>query len=815
MRNNLLSATVLIATAPAALAQLPSPPNSPAPVTRLEYYAEGNFKKRVEGYGTLNYATTHEYDSLNRRFKTTDAKNKPTLFTYNGREDLTQVRDPRQLDTFYPRNGLGDQTGLTSPDTGPAAHTVDAAGNLKTRIDARGVLATYHYDALNRLTLIEYGASGSPEQTIVWNYDQTGPAFSNGRGRLTSTQYVWGTSTYAYDPQGRLLSTTQTSSETSVSHTVSYGYDAAGRITSITYPSGRKLHIPHSGGLPTALSVAPDASSPAVALLGGLQFEPVPGGQGPARAWIWNLDSGTLAHERVFDVYGRLIRHPLGGAVRDISYDAADRISSFVHYNAVSGTAVSALDQGFGYDELGRLTTVNTSVGNWTYVYDDNGNRTQLTLLAGGNTTTRTHSIHSQSNRLLSVSNPTRSFGHDQAGNTASDQQGSSAMYATYDPSGRLVEMRTSANGLNFKVTRYAHNAEGQRVFKEMFAQQNCNANGMCVTLPIYPPISTVFVYDQEGRLLGEYSAFDGSVRREYVWLQGMPVAIIDGTPANPVIAYVHTDHLDTPRTVIDRQGRQRWTWVAEPFGNSAPATNPLGFGEYVLNLRMPGQYHDAETGLSDNWHRTYDSSLGRYTQSDPIGLAGGINTYAYVGGNPLSYVDPRGLNCTAVGNRVTCNVPGGPVVVFPRPSGWPDYIGPGEWGYHSYNELAYFAGVDRACLENYIRNHPTPGAPNGPATPSGTPNDASPPPIDRLQSSMVRSYAMTVGGSQVVVNVTMPGHPLFPGYVARTVSQGRINNIGEGTGWMQGRYSPFREAINGAWQDQNDAAIAACRCRR
>jgi RHS repeat-associated protein len=71
---------------------------------------------------------------------------------------------------------------------------------------------------------------------------------------------------------------------------------------------------------------------------------------------------------------------------------------------------------------------------------------------------------------------------------------------------------------------------------------------------------------------------------------------------------------------------------------------NPSALGAFTYNLRMPGQYFDKETGSFYNYFRDYDPSLGRYVQSDPIGLVGGVNTFGYVESNPLAGFDPFGL---------------------------------------------------------------------------------------------------------------------------------------------------------------------------
>ncbi len=218
-----------------------------------------------------------------------------------------------------------------------------------------------------------------------------------------------------------------------------------------------------------------------------------------------------------------------------------------------------------------------------------------------------------------------------------------------------------------------------------------------------------------------------------------------------------------------------------------------------------------------------------RYLQSDPIGLGGGVNTYAYVKGNPVNAVDPFGLDCVAVNGSVTCTAPSGsPTVTFPRPQGWPETINSNSSNYHYYNIAVPLNGVNDSCVRQGITNNPTPGSPY-PATASGTLNNATPSgaqnffnTIDFISSfgndpggynnSPVNSYLLNNGS--VVVNVTLPGHPLHPGYVARTVSGNQVNNQGEGAAYLQGPYSPIADIINGVWNGQTNGIINSCGCQ-
>jgi RHS repeat-associated protein len=116
-------------------------------------------------------------------------------------------------------------------------------------------------------------------------------------------------------------------------------------------------------------------------------------------------------------------------------------------------------------------------------------------------------------------------------------------------------------------------------------------------------------------------------------------VRFVGGPGGATEIVYLHSDHLGTPQAMTDANAQVLWWRDQTPFGQTVAEG---GFS--VSPLRFPGQYADAESGLNYNYFRDYDPALGRYIQSDPIGLRGGLNTYGYVGGNPLNRTDPFGL---------------------------------------------------------------------------------------------------------------------------------------------------------------------------
>ncbi len=171
------------------------------------------------------------------------------------------------------------------------------------------------------------------------------------------------------------------------------------------------------------------------------------------------------------------------------------------------------------------------------------------------------------------------------------------------------------------KNATYKYNHLGQRASKTV--------NG----------ITTYFVYsDVDGQLLGEYKA-DGSPIRQYVYVEGERVAMMQYNGTAMSMVYLGNNHIGVPQYAWDMDGAPVYERVQAPFGE-----NHYASGSATVPLRFPGQYADGETGFNQNWNRDYDPAIGRYLQSDPIGLGGGINTYGYALQNPVANIDPAGL---------------------------------------------------------------------------------------------------------------------------------------------------------------------------
>jgi RHS repeat-associated protein len=649
-----------------ALNRLKQDIGATTPATQISQYGYDNQGNGTTTTDPLSRVTTNAFDALNRLVQVTDPTNSTTAptagitkYDYDIQDNLTKVTDPKFSPqgasapaTTYTYNGFNELVSQSSPDTGTTTYTYDAAGNMLSKTDARDKVAKYVYDNLNRVTQIKYypttanaNANTSADETVTYTYDTgcgttaTGST-ANTKGRLCTLSDKSGTTTYSYDLLGRTTAKSQAVASLTQAH--SYRYNAAGQMDQLTTASGQVIGYGYSNNRVTSISVN------GAALIGSITYDPF----GPAVAWLWpSATTPALKTYRDYDLDGRMIRWELKNGVsyiqRDVVWDNASRVTNLKDLL----TPAQANNQGFGYDALDRLTT--TTLGTATtasqiLAYDAIGNRTSATI----NGIISTYNLPTTSHRLTSTTGGTnpRSFTYDAMGNLTSDGKYS----YTYLNNGRINNVTWvtgTAPNTTTNTATYNINALGQRVRK---------------VTPAAIVGTRRFMYDEAGRLAGEYDSA-GKLVQETIWLGDVPVATLrpkSGSTTTPIgidIFYVHADHLNTPR-VITRPSDNKvvWSWEnTEAFGNNLPNENPSALGTFSYNLRLPGQQWDKETNSFYNWMRDYDPTLGRYIQSDPEGLRGGINTYLYVEGKPLRFIDPDGLQsilaCGQPANAAAC----------------------------------------------------------------------------------------------------------------------------------------------------------------
>jgi RHS repeat-associated protein len=520
--------------------------------------------------------TTYAYDALTRVSKITNALSGVTTPGYNALNQLTSVKDQRNNTTTYTYNAFGDVTGETSPDRGSISYTVDKAGNVTQRTDARSVVTNYTYDAINRLASVAYPSDSTLNVSLT--YDSSTGCGTPYIGHLCSVTDAAGTTAYQYDVLSRV--TQEKDTRGSLNFTTSYSYDLAGNITGLTLPSGRTVtYTLDSDGRVSGVSATVNGT--ATTLASSITYLPF----GPMNALTYG---NSLTFSGTFDQDYNPTNRTVSGSIYNWTYTTDS-----------NGNIKQAGSTTYGYDALNRINTENpgTSV---SYTYDATSNR----LTKGSTTTT----VPSTSNKISAVGS--NSYTYDASG----DVTGDGVNTYTWNAEGELGIVKVGGT----TVGTYTYNLYRERAKKVASS-------------------TTYYVYGPGGLLYGEYDT-SGNFIREYVYLNGSPLAQIDaGSPE--VLTYLHTDHLGTPRFGTSASGSQVWSWNNDAFGTSAPS------GSATVNLRMPGQYYDAESGLFYNWNRIYNPAIGRYISSDPVGLVGGLNTYIYVSQNPALLFDMVGLD--------------------------------------------------------------------------------------------------------------------------------------------------------------------------
>ena len=611
-------------------------------------------RSRQDGLGRL--VRVDEPDSSGN-LGTAGSPNQATAYSYDARGNLAAVVQGSQRRGFV-YDSLGRLRSASNPENRPSpssaslTYSYDANSNLTGRRDARGVITSYDYDDLNRLTERRY--TGGPSEArstskVEYDYDSCGANATYTKGRMCSvTAYDSSGNEFSktaytgYDALGRVRGSIQTTD--TQSYTMSYEYDRSGNLTSQTYPSGKVVETVYDGagriagvrrveagsslsyyagadGGTTAIGYAPHGGMREVLLGNGLweqrryndRLQPTQIGLGTGKTAVGTglgtADSGLL--------------------LLDYAYGTSANNGNVASQRIRAGTL--DLTQSYTYDDLNRLKTASESGGGtpWsqTYDYDRYGNRavtgTGSYLPSQALTPQSLNVFDTATNRLDGMNGMnTVTVAYDGAGNLTRDWGGRSF---TYDGENRMVSFDTLGTDGD---TTYYYDGEGRRVKKAVGGSGGPE---------------TIYVYNVAGQLVAEYATS---------WRP------LSGTQ------YLTQDHLGSTRAVTGPDGAAVSRHDYLPFGEEilgrGGRTTALKYAADSMSgpaQKFTGKERDNESGLDYFGARYFSGAGGRFTSADaPLvdqfaANPHSWNLYVYSRNNPLRFIDPTGRECITLDN--------------------------------------------------------------------------------------------------------------------------------------------------------------------
>ncbi len=583
---------------------------------------EPTFNQLVSVTDPLNHTTNYGYDTKGNLISITNALNQTTTIARNGDGQPVSITDPLGNTTQFAYD-TGDLAGITDPLGNTTSRLTDSGGRVINQTNPLGNPTTYDYDVLNRLTQVLDPLNG----TTGFTYDANGNLLTVTDARSNQTTYTYEnmdrlatrvdpllrSEGYQYDLAGNMTQFTDRKSQATT-----YSYDALNRRTGVTYADTSTTNYTYDNG--NRLTQVVDSIAGTITRtydgLNRLTSETTPQGSvsytydAAGRRTSMTV-AGQSAVNYTYDNANRVTQITQGSSIVSYSYDAAGRRTSLTLPN---GVLVE-----YSYDAASRLTEITykqngtTLLGNLTYEYDKNGNRTKT-----GGSFARTGLPQGIASTAYNAANHQTTFGDKTL---------------TYDNNGNLQTIIDSGG-----TTTYTWNARNQ------------------LTGITGPGVSASFVYDGLGRR--EKKTINGSLT-EFLFDGRNPVQETSGATVlanilpglridefltrTDVVAGVTsnflTDALGSPVAVTDNAGAVQTEYTYEPFGKTT-----FSGSSNNSSYQYTGRENDG-TGLYYYRARYYHPALQHFISEDPIGFYGrDINLYNYVWNNASTYVDPWGL---------------------------------------------------------------------------------------------------------------------------------------------------------------------------